>query len=545
LTRTLAGATSRRGLLRGGIVAVLGLAAGRTGSTRAQTACPPEQVERDGACVCERGKEPPDPTTGQCPCPGDNVRCGEVCTNLARDEANCGACGAVCAPGPNAIATRCRNGACQVAECAAGWGDCNGLTADGCETPLVDDGNCGRCGRTCLDGRTCVNGECAPVDPCAGMVCDDGNPCTTDTCQGGSCQHTWIEGCCTADADCGGGDACTVASCDPAAGCVLTPVPDDQAGGCPAGQVCCAGRGCTPLGTPTDCAACGDACAGPGETCGGGGAPGVCGCTPIACSVESCGQVIADGCGGELTCPPCPVTETFGFTGALQSWTVPAGVTEAAFDVRGAKGGDTPVLGGRGGRAAAVLAVTPGDVLTILVGGAGGAGGFQNGAAGFGGGGSGNSGGGGGGGASTVRLGDLLLLAAGGGGGGGSLLGGGGGAGGGASGGAGGGTGCCGFGGGGGGTSSAGGAGGVNGPTGIGTAGSAGQGGAGGGGFGGNGGGGGGGGLFGGGGGDAGIDGGGGGGGSGFITPAALSVIAFETGVRAGNGQVAVTYSAG
>ena len=39
-------------------------------------------------------------------------------------------------------------GTCTVT-CAAGWGNCDGDTSNGCETELNEDGNCGACGVTC------------------------------------------------------------------------------------------------------------------------------------------------------------------------------------------------------------------------------------------------------------------------------------------------------------------------------------------------------------------------------------------------------------
>ena len=68
---------------------------------------------------------------------------------------------------------------------------------------------------------------------------------------------------------------------------------------------------------------------------------------------------------------------TFNYTGALQTWTVPACVYSIQVDVRGAKGGGilaTPFVGsGQGGNGARVqhpsIAVTPGQVLEIRVGG--------------------------------------------------------------------------------------------------------------------------------------------------------------------------------
>jgi Glycine rich protein len=238
-------------------------------------------------------------------------------------------------------------------------------------------------------------------------------------------------------------------------------------------------------------------------------------------------------------------TVTFNFTGAAQQFTVPARVTELTVDAFGAQGGqsagDDPASGGLGGEAIATIAVSPGEVLVLMVGGRGAAGAPTPAAGGFNGGGAGGTavgtpgfGGGGGGGASDVRQGgtslaDRVVVAGGGGGGGaeGSTCTGGGGGGmtGDTT------AGSCAVLAGGGGTQSAGGAAGAGtegtagvlgiggaGEDDIGTVASSG--------------GGGGGGLFGGGG------GGGGGGGSGF-TPTATGM---TNGVRSGDGLVMITY---
>ncbi|MEU8512944.1 Ig-like domain-containing protein [Kitasatospora sp. NPDC048722] len=125
---------------------------------------------------------------------------------------------------------------------------------------------------------------------------------------------------------------------------------------------------------------------------------------------------------------------TFAYTGAADTFTVPAGVTQVTVDARGASGGaaagDTNPggAGGAGAEVVGTLAVTPGQTLQVNVGGAGGVGTEgAPGGGGFNGGATGGSSdfvyGGGGGGASDVRSGpyDLLsrvVTAAGGGGGG-------------------------------------------------------------------------------------------------------------------------------
>jgi len=82
---------------------------------------------------------------------------------------------------------------------------------------------------------------------------------------------------------------------------------------------------------------------------------------------------------------------TFAYTGGAQTYTVPASATSLRVDLAGASGGAAANQGapGLGGRVQAVLAVTPGEVLTLYVGGAGsgGTGGYNGGGSGFAGGG--------------------------------------------------------------------------------------------------------------------------------------------------------------
>ena len=119
-----------------------------------------------------------------------------------------------------------------------------------------------------------------------------------------------------------------------------------------------------------------------------------------------------------------PTTALFEFTGAPEEWVVPAGVCSVTVDAYGAEGGDAggEIIAGLGARATATIDVTPGEVLTVVVGGT-----AEGRTGGFNGGGDGGVGtenesqGYGGGGASDVRQGgaalsDRVVVAGGGGG---------------------------------------------------------------------------------------------------------------------------------
>jgi hypothetical protein len=64
---------------------------------------------------------------------------------------------------------------------------------------------------------------------------------------------------------------------------------------------------------------------------------------------------------------PVPGTTTFGFTGAMQTYSVPCGVSRVRVEVWGAQGGGS--AGGLGGHVRGDLTVTPGQVLYVFVGG--------------------------------------------------------------------------------------------------------------------------------------------------------------------------------
>lgn len=126
--------------------------------------------------------------------------------------ATCGGCGAVCAPA-NATPA-CTMQTCRIAACDAGWGDCGGGAADGCETSLRSLTDCGTCGEACTRAN-------------ASATCTTGS-CTIDACVPGfaSCNGTDVDGCEISIADdeancgacgnlCDAGTECVAGVCDP------------------------------------------------------------------------------------------------------------------------------------------------------------------------------------------------------------------------------------------------------------------------------------------------------------------------------------------
>ena len=63
-------------------------------------------------------------------------------------------------------------------------------------------------------------------------------------------------------------------------------------------------------------------------------------------------------------------TAIFDYTGSDQQWIVPTGVTNVFIDVFGAQGGNSAsAFGGKGGKVRAIINVTPGETLLLIVGG--------------------------------------------------------------------------------------------------------------------------------------------------------------------------------
>ena len=80
---------------------------------------------------------------------------------------------ALCAPPPNATAACNGFSGCGIGACLGGFGNCDGVVANGCESPLLtDEANCGSCGVVCAPGRTCTGGSCSAT--CGNGVLDPG-----------------------------------------------------------------------------------------------------------------------------------------------------------------------------------------------------------------------------------------------------------------------------------------------------------------------------------------------------------------------------------
>ncbi|MBQ9818027.1 MAG: hypothetical protein IJM59_11280 [Proteobacteria bacterium] len=95
---------------------------------------------------------------------------------------NCGACGTVCAPA-HVDSANCSQGICSYRQCEAGYADCDGNTANGCESLLASDANnCGICGKSCSEGG-CQNSTC-----CWNDAKYSSSPLTQDDC----CEGTYL-----------------------------------------------------------------------------------------------------------------------------------------------------------------------------------------------------------------------------------------------------------------------------------------------------------------------------------------------------------------
>jgi len=227
-------------------------------------------------------------------------------------------------------------GACGVARCNDGFGDCDGMAANGCERNLnSDNANCGACGAACPAGRVCSGGACqvscgtlavcggtcrdTSIDPdncgACGTVCS-ANGMATRTCGAGACNGV----CSAGRANCNAnlqGDGCetdintTASDCGgcamPCSASHVTPLCSGGActGACEAGYADCdaskRSNGCETAITSDvgNCGGCGVICptrANASATC----AAGVCGYACVG-AWRNCDAMDANGCEADLS----------------------------------------------------------------------------------------------------------------------------------------------------------------------------------------------------------------------------------------------------
>ena len=217
-------------------------------------------------------------------------------TDLANDPANCTACGNACMPPANVVAT-CTAGACATTgDCVIGFAECDGMPSTGCETNVLTDvNNCGACAMPC------------PALPHATATCTGGG-CAIASCDPGfaDCDHSVYSGC---EIDLGS-DVNNCATCGMKCPAITNGYPACSAGacvvgGCDAGYADCDGdptNGCEVhlANDDLNCGACKVKCANVANgspTCGGF----VCGIGACNTGFADCFGGVVNGCETDLT----------------------------------------------------------------------------------------------------------------------------------------------------------------------------------------------------------------------------------------------------
>ncbi len=232
--------------------------------------------------VCTPGG--PNPCNDENECTIDRCTKGVGCTHTVRFGAECddgNACTSNTTCNANAECVGTMKTCRDFHTLGNGTQEPNPCTDDSCD-PWT--GNCVFTpnNNTCSDGNACTLNDTCVAGQCVGTrnPCDDGDPCTRDYCvdgPGGGCrnQPNYSDPCddgdaCTVDDFCDGmppictgyavvcndSNPCTTDSCDPAIGCVFTPlqggicVPPDGGDACTFNYRCEAGE-C--VGDPVNC----------------------------------------------------------------------------------------------------------------------------------------------------------------------------------------------------------------------------------------------------------------------------------------------------
>lgn len=224
-------------------------------------------------------------------------------TGTTNDLSNCGTCGNTCLPIANGNPT-CSNSICAVSSCNAGFGNCNGIYADGCEINLGSSAsNCGACGVVCASG-ICSNSTCLKT---RGSSCSADNQCVSGFCTDGVCCESRCGGTCESCAQSGRAGFCDAIpnGQDPSNECTAQSVST-----CGTTGVCSGSRSCAfyPNGTISVPAFCSASTLTLASTCSGSGTSipgGTASCAPYVCNGSSSCKTsctIAADCISGYTC---------------------------------------------------------------------------------------------------------------------------------------------------------------------------------------------------------------------------------------------------
>ncbi len=255
-------------------------------------------------------------------------------------------------PGADSISGQVEDGCKSDDDCAALAHQCVtaicDLVSQTCQVTAVADGTGCDPGGTCLTGSTCQAGVC---EGALSKDCNDGNPCTDDSCDEDSgCINALRTGACddgdicttndecigtqclgTGSLDCDDDNPCTADGCDDVLGCVHEPIegPCDDGNACTWADKCvvgackgqfiacddgdpCTSDGCDPqigcVATPKDGPGCGPP---PGAVCGNGQCEAGESCptcpSDCKCDASTCGDGTCQPAESCATCPSdCP-----------------------------------------------------------------------------------------------------------------------------------------------------------------------------------------------------------------------------------------------
>jgi hypothetical protein len=178
---------SRRWLLTGLVGFVL---VGRLGSS--ETAAKPSRKRRQGQVRASAG--PLKPNGRKCSGPGQclsNLCCPPSKGKQGTCRECCGDNASTCPDAPNFVTIPvCSAGTCTVT-CAAGWGNCDNDSSNGCETPLNTPIHCRTCNENCTGfADACNDPECT-ANGCGPKPAREGQQCRSNPdgfCNNGSCE---------------------------------------------------------------------------------------------------------------------------------------------------------------------------------------------------------------------------------------------------------------------------------------------------------------------------------------------------------------------